>query len=149
MRQTISGLVAAFAVVAASAAPAMACGGLFGSYCSPCAGTSYVSPCAPVYAPPLVSGGCYSGCGWAYQRLAEPTAQYYYVNQGPTYSGPGEFAPYPAYEESALPTWGYHHRYYGYRWHHHYHYVPRHYSMRYGYGPHYRHWGHPVLRRDY
>ena len=29
MRQTISGLVAAIAVVAASAAPAMACGGLF------------------------------------------------------------------------------------------------------------------------
>jgi hypothetical protein len=45
MRQTISGLVAAIAVVTASAVPAMACGGgLFGS-CSPC-GQAYVSPCA-------------------------------------------------------------------------------------------------------
>ena len=43
MRQTISGLVAAIAVMAASAAPAMACGGLFDGGCSPC---GYVSPCA-------------------------------------------------------------------------------------------------------
>ena len=32
--------------------------------------------------------------------------QYYYVNQGPTYTGPGNFAPYPGYEEGALPGWG-------------------------------------------
>jgi hypothetical protein len=59
MRQTISGLVAAIAVVTASAVPAMACGGggLFGS-CSPCGtgyvspcGTGYVSPCAQTYVP--------------------------------------------------------------------------------------------------
>ena len=25
--------------------------------------------------------------------------QYYYVNQGPTYTGPGNFAPYPIYQE--------------------------------------------------
>ena len=93
MRQTISGLVAAFAVVTASAAPAMACG-WFG--CSP--SPVYVSP-APAYS----YSGCDFGCGgWAYERLPDPVHQYYYVNQGPTYSGPGNFAPYPTYQESAL-----------------------------------------------
>src|SRR6266850_5838539 len=74
MRQTISGLVAAFAVVTASAAPAMACG-WFG--CSP--SPVYVSP-APAYS----YSGCDFGCGgWAYERLPDPVHQYYYVNQGP------------------------------------------------------------------
>ncbi len=50
MRQTISGLVAAIAVVAASAAPASACG-LFEFTC----GQSYVA--APVYS------GCNCGGG--------------------------------------------------------------------------------------
>jgi hypothetical protein len=151
MRQIVSGLVAAVAVVIVSAAPALACGGgLFGS-CSPC-GQTY-SPCAaPVYvAPEPVVSTC--GCGGAYERLPDPvdeygTApavhQYYYANQGPTYSGPGNFAPYPTYREGG---WGYrHHRhYYGYTrhygytrphaWHHadHYGYGERH-SLRYG-GP--------------
>jgi hypothetical protein len=31
--------------------------------------------------------------------------QYYYVNQGPTYTGPGNFAPYPTYQESAVSGW--------------------------------------------
>ena len=46
MRQTISGMVAAVAVMmTAGTAPAMACGGgLFQSSCSPCA---YSAPCAP------------------------------------------------------------------------------------------------------
>jgi len=94
MRQTISGLVAAIAVVAASAAPAMACGGgLF----APCWG--YVA--APVYS------GCNFGCGgWAFERLPDPVQQYYYVNQGPTYSGPGNFAPYPVYREGSVSGWG-------------------------------------------
>ena len=47
MRQTISGLVAAIAVMTAGAAPAMACGGLFQGSCSPCG--QYVSPCAQTY----------------------------------------------------------------------------------------------------
>ena len=51
MRQTISGLVAAIAVVTASAAPAMACGGY--------------SPCAQTYVPAPVYSGCNSGCGLA------------------------------------------------------------------------------------
>src|ERR1700761_7325881 len=76
MRQTISGLVAAIAVVAASAAPAMACGG------------GLFVPCQ-AYVPAPVYWGCNSGCGgWAYERLPDPVQQYYYVNQGPTYTGP-------------------------------------------------------------
>src|SRR5882724_12853701 len=113
MRQTISGLVAAIAVVIASAAPAMACGGLFGS-CSPCGG--YVSPCAQAYVPAPVYSECNSGCGgWAHERLPDPVQQYYYVNQGPAYSGPGNFAPYPTYQESAVSGWdAYRHRPYHY-----------------------------------
>lgn len=88
MRQMISGLVAAAAVMFVGAAPAMACG------FNPC------QPVAPVYS------GCNTGCGGygygAYERLAEPTSQYYYVNQGPTYTGPGAFAPYPTYREDAV-----------------------------------------------
>jgi hypothetical protein len=164
MRQTILGLVAAAAVMTAGAAPALACG--FTS-CSPCA-QQYASPCAQTYAPPVVSMGCNScGGGWgydAYERLAEPTTQYYgeryaeparqyyYVNQGPSYSGPGMFAPYPTYQENAVSGWGgyehapYHYGYhggYGYR-HHGYGY---HHAYRYGF--HHRYgYGYP-LRRYY
>src|SRR5262245_30277961 len=99
MRQTISALVAAIAVM--SAAPAMACGGLFGTGCSPCA-QSYVGACAsPVYAAPVAAySGCNTGCGgwWASERLPDPEQQYYYVNQGPAYSGPGNWAPYRTYQ---------------------------------------------------
>ena len=129
MRQLIFGLIAAAAVVAAGATPASACG--WGGCCgwiSPCAQGEYV-PTTTYYVPTTAYIGC-GGCGWGYQHLAEPTTQYYYVNQGPTYSGPGAFAPLPAYEENAIPY--YRHRYYGgagYRWHHHYyHYAHRHYG---------------------
>ena len=148
MRQTISGLFAAFAVLFAGAAPAMACG------YSTCAPTYY----APVYAAPVYAAPTYGcgncGTGWAYQQLADPQTQYYYVNQGPTYTGPGAYAPYPTYHETAVTGWagyerapsyggyetpayyGYHHGYaphryaYGYRpysWHHHYHVLRRYY----------------------
>src|SRR5882724_7617205 len=104
MRHLISGLVAAVAVTAA--APAMACG------FTPCA--------APVYAASVYS---YSGCnpcgGWAHERLPDPEvqyaapqhygSQYYYVNQGPTYTGPGDWAPRPTYREGAV--YGYRHHY--------------------------------------
>jgi hypothetical protein len=102
MRQMISGLVAAIAVVAASAAPASACGGLLGAYASPCA-TGY-------------DHSAYGGAGYGvagYERLAEPSPQYFYANQGPTFSGPGQFAPVPTYQESAVSGWGaYNHNYY-------------------------------------
>jgi hypothetical protein len=91
MRQTISGLVAAIAVVTASAAPALACGGgLFTGACAPC-GPAYVSP-----------GAQGSGGG--------------YADQGPSFSGPGMFAPAPTYQESAVSGWGAyrHNTYYGY-----------------------------------
>lgn len=147
MRQMISGLVAAAAVMFMGAAPAMACG---------------FNPCQPV-AP--VFSGCNTGCGgygygagygYGYERLAEPTTQYYYVNQGPTYTGPGAFAPHPTYQEDAVVApanygyghgYGYSHGYghgYGYGaaaveapaaypYYHRPHYRPYHY----GYGPRY------------
>jgi hypothetical protein len=118
MRQSISGLAAAIAVMSVSAAPAMACGGLF---------PGYGGPCAESYVPTQVYTGCYSGCGgWTYERLPDPVQQYhsvypvqqyYYVNQGPTYTGPGAFAPYPTYQESAVSGWDAYRRrpyYYGY-----------------------------------
>ena len=155
MRQTIKGLLAAFAVMTAGAAPAMACG---------------YNPCgyaAPVYSVPTYSYSYSSGCGtcgnagyaaggWGDEALAEPTTQYYYVNQGPTYSGPGAFAPEPAYQEEAIPSYGYgyRHHYRPYYHHHHYGYAPRHYG--YGYHHAYRHWGnegyyggHRLVRRYY
>ena len=159
MRQTISGLVAALAVVAASAVPAMACGGLGG--CLPC-GQAYVSPCVPqVYVAPVqpIYSGCYS-CGWGYERLADPVEQYhvttpppqyYYADQGPTYTGPGNFAPYPVYRENGVSQ----PPYYGYHAHHHYHAWHAHTGYRYGYGHHYHamHQGYGyrehVLRRYY
>jgi hypothetical protein len=113
MRQMIKGLVAAFAVMTAGAAtPAMACG--YGGCCG-----GLVSPCATTYAPAYTYG---SGCGtcgnrWAHERLAEPTTQYYYVNQGPTFSGPDMFAPEPTYQEDAMLAHGYHHHHH--HWRHH------------------------------
>lgn len=108
MRHLISGLVAAVAVMAT--APAMACG---------------YTGCAPVvYAAPVVaytSSGCNpcGGVGYGYERLADPVEQYYYVNQGPTYSGPGAWAPAPVYREATVsgyaPYYGYRRAHYGYR----------------------------------
>jgi hypothetical protein len=115
MRQTISGLVAAVALVTASAVPATACG-LFDGSCSPC-GQVYFEPCAwaqAYVAPAPVYSGCYTGCGgWVHERLPDPVQQYYYVNQGPTYTGPGNFAPYPVYREGTYR----HPHYYGHRAH--------------------------------
>ncbi len=151
MRQMISGLVAAVAVMAA--APAMACG------FNPCGQPVYVAP-APAYS--------YSGCnpcgGWAHERLADPEQQYYYVNQGPTYSGPGAWAPARVYQEDTAS--GYHYGYRAHRayrpyyhaprvsyYHHrqmgyHHGYAPRHaYAPRYEAAPY--HYGHRVLRRYY
>jgi hypothetical protein len=43
------------------------------------------------------------------------------VEQGPTYSGPGDFAPRRVYREEGIYGWGYHHRWRHHYWHHHYH----------------------------
>ena len=155
MRQMIKGLLAALAVTTAGVAPAAACGWGGG-----CCNTGYFSPCATAYVPTYSYS--YNSCGtcgtnWGYERLAEPTTQYYYVNQGPTYSGPGAFAPQPAYEEEALPTWGYRHHYgyrhhgYGYGWHHRWHgygYAPRHYGW-HRWGGEGSYYGHRMVRRYY
>jgi hypothetical protein len=113
MRKMISGLVAAVAAIAAGVAPAKAC-----DTCSPC---GYVSTCGQAYVQPYA----------AYERLPDPALQYhsapiappqyYYVQQTPTYTGPGNFAPYRYYQEQGVTGWGYrhHHRHYGY--HHHWH----------------------------
>ena len=141
MRQMISGLVAAAAVMFAATAPAAACG------FNPC------QPVAPVYS------GCNTGCGGygygagygAYERLAEPTTQYYYVNQGPTYTGPGAFAPYPTYREDAVvapANYGY-----GYRAavapYHRPHYRPYRYGYAHRHAPMPYYGGHRALRRYY
>jgi hypothetical protein len=118
MRHLIKGLMAAVAVMA-SAPAAMACG------YSSCGG-------------PVVSYGVvgYSGCsgcgGWAVERLPDPQQQYYWVNQGPTYTGPGNIAPAPVYREGTISGYG-----------HGYHRPYRHYH-RHGY-----HHGRKVLSRYY
>jgi hypothetical protein len=123
MRKTISGLVAAFAVVAAGISPALACD--YGcAPCNPCGG--YVQP--------------YAG----YERLPNPEVQYhhpvappqyYYVEQGPTYTGPGDFAPRRVYREEGIYGSGYHHHHYGYHAYRHY---PWHHHHWHSYGYHYR-----------
>lgn len=170
MRQMFSGLAAAVAVVGLSAAPAMACGGgggLFSSPCSPC--QTYVSPCGQSYSGGYGYGG-YSGYSH-YQRLADPSPQYYWVNQGPVYDGPGQFAPRPYYQERTVVGWPRHYGYTGgpyanpinhypyggvawrgpaihsYRWHH--RVRPAH--LRYGYRPYssYRYAARPSVRYGY
>jgi hypothetical protein len=156
MRQHLIGLAAALAVAGVSA-PAMAgCGG-----CAPPV-FSYSSCAQPVAVNPCGGYGYGNGGGWAVATLAAPAQyyavqpQYYYVNQGPTYTGPGMYAPAVSYQQRAVSGWsGYGVGYYGYNGgpyanpsHHYYHgmpaaTVPTVYSyrrawrapVRYGYGP--------------
>ena len=132
MRQTISGLTVLMAVMFAGAAPASAwCGGEF-------------APCANTYT--QAYAGC--GCGAAYERLPDPQAQYhrlvaqpqyYYVDQGPTYSGPGYFAPRRVYREEGLSDWrAYHHRLHHFGHYHAYGHYPWHHHHWHQYGYHYR-----------
>jgi len=122
MRHLIKGLIAAVAVMAS--APAMACG---------------YSACAQplVYAAPVAAYGCNS-CGWVRERLPDPEQQYYYVNQGPTYTGPGNLAPRRVYREGAISGYGYGYNR-PYRAHRYYH---RHHAARY-------YNGQRVMRRYY
>ena len=55
------------------------------------------------------------GCGWGFERLVDPATQYrsrdpapryYYVNQGPIFTGPGAFAPHQFYQEGVFVTSG-------------------------------------------
>lgn len=102
MRQTIAGLIAGAALAAtmSAAAPAQAC--------------AVVDPCARGYG---YYGYDYGDQGYGVrERLPDPMVQYYYVNRGPTYTGPGNFAPVPTYQERAVTGWqGYSRPYrYGY-----------------------------------
>jgi hypothetical protein len=121
MRTLISGLVAAAAVMTVSAAPASACGGLgLFSSCSPCGGAVLTGSCggygggygyggySTAYSANVAGygygGGC-GGCG-SVEQLPELSPQYYHVNQGPAYTGPGNYAPMPTYRENAQYGWG-------------------------------------------
>jgi hypothetical protein len=134
MRQMISGLLAAVALTVAGAAPAMACG---------------YAPCGQPYA-----YDPYGYVGWGFERLPDPelqyhsaerAPQYYYVNQGPTFTGPAAFAPLPTYPVGGWNVYSQYPRYVGpraaYRWHRHYHFRPR---QEYSY-----YHGRPILRRYY
>jgi hypothetical protein len=133
MRHLIKGLIAAVAVMAA--VPAMACG-----YTACVQPQVYVAPVAYGY------GGCNPCGGWVRERLPDPEQQYYYVNQGPTYSGPGNYAPYPVYREGSISGYGYgYNRPYRYRSQRYYRPRVGYYN---GYAPRYYH-GQRVLRRYY
>jgi len=109
MRFKILGLAAMVGAMV-SAAPAMACytgcnGGLFVSGAG--YGCGYVT----------------SGCGVAFREhlpsldgVSYGGPQYYYVNQGPTYTGPGNVAPVPTYQERSVSGWAAYSQpyYYGY-----------------------------------
>jgi hypothetical protein len=104
MRQMIVGLAVAAAL---SATPASACGysgcsapswnynysGFYGNYSAPCA------------------TACGGYANWGFGHLSYPAqpytalSQYYWVNQGPTYTGPGLLAPVPTYQERAVSDW--------------------------------------------
>jgi len=129
MRHLITGLVAAVAVMAA--APAMACG--YNACWQP---SVYVAPVAYGFAG---CGGC-GGWGWGVrERLPDPEQQYYYVNQGPTYTGPGNWAPRRVYREGTISGYGYGYNRPYHRAHRYYH---RHHTARY-------YNGQRVLRRYY
>jgi hypothetical protein len=133
MRHLIKGFIAAVAVMAA--APAMACG--YNACWQPPVYVAPVAPVAPVAYGFAGCGGC-GGWGWGVrERLPDPEQQYYYVNQGPTYTGPGNWAPRRVYREGSISGYGYGYNrpHYGYRVH------------RYGHAG--RYYGQRVLRRYY
>lgn len=191
MRQKIAGVIAGLVLAATlSAAPAQACtaldpcGGGYGYYGNG-SGCGTGLGCGNGFGYGNGNGFGYSnGYGYDYsvgERLPDPTEgfsyqspQYYYVNQGPTYTGPGNYAPYPVYQERAVRGWqayrqpyyyGYnggpyanasHHYYdgaraggpaiYSYRWGRRY---QAHYRSRPHRGPKYYYTGRPGVRYGY
>lgn len=104
MRHTIAGLIAGAALAATVAtAPAQAC--------------QVTDPCGQGFYSPYGYGYGYGVQYGVRERLPDPAGpQYYWVNQGPTYTGPGNFAPVPTYQERAVTGWQSYRRpyYYGY-----------------------------------
>lgn len=112
MRFKLLGLATVLAATVSSA-PAMACyyGGCDGVYALN--GIDYNSR--------VYLGGCaYAyGCAITYrERLPDLDGgpQYYFVNHGPTYTGPGMIAPAPTYQERSVSGWAAYSQpyYYGY-----------------------------------
>jgi hypothetical protein len=95
MRHAFFGMAAAALATAVSAAPAAACPWGFAWQTA-----AIATPCG--YAGGY-GGGYAAAAVTAYEHLPEP--QYYYVNQGPTYTGPGQFAPVPTYQQAAVSGW--------------------------------------------
>jgi hypothetical protein len=120
MRQMIAGLIAAVAfAMTMAAAPAQAC-----AVVDPCGNYGYRG---------------YAGYGYGVrERLPNP--QYYWVNQGPTYTGPGNYAPYPTYQERTVIRSRYYGRPYRYGYRH---------ASRYGYRHAYHHRGHHHAHRHH
>lgn len=110
MRHKMAGTVAGLAMIAATmgASPAMAC----------------YRGCGQGFSFDTDYGYGVAYYGRAYrEHLSDPSGprsfvgpQYYYVNQGPYYTGPGAVAPAPAYQERAVNGWysAYQPYYYGY-----------------------------------
>jgi hypothetical protein len=102
MRSKLLGLATVLAATA-TAAPAIAC------YYDGCGG--YYALNGIDYSSRVYLGGCgyaYYGCGITYrERLPDLDGgpQYYFVNHGPTYTGPGNIAPTPAYQERLVSGW--------------------------------------------
>jgi hypothetical protein len=88
----------AVAAIVVSATQAMACGG----YGCPVDHTGYGTygylGVAPYQTLP-VRTGLYG------PPLRPESGRYFHVQQGPTFSGPGNFAPYPTYQEIAVRGW--------------------------------------------
>jgi hypothetical protein len=125
MRHTITKLVAGTALaVTLGAATASACevfnpcgGGLFQSgynynygYRAGYGYNGYAGCGVVTGGCGVVATGCgvaAAGCGgYVAERLPDPTGpQYYYVNQGPLYTGPGDVAPAPTYQERTVTGW--------------------------------------------
>jgi hypothetical protein len=113
MRQTVIGLSVAIAALGI-AGEALACGY---DGCAPLGYSSYnynysgfggySEPACGIGAPCTVAV-----TRWHYGHLPNPEPyyygtwpRYYYVNQGPTYTGPGLLAPVPTYQERAVSGW--------------------------------------------
>jgi hypothetical protein len=113
MRQTISGWVAG---TVACAALAVAMGA------APVAACEVVNPCAQGFGVGFGAGVAYGEQheGYVRERLPDPQGpqQHYYVNHGPTYTGPGDLAPEPTYDERPIVRpQSYYHRYYHQSYH--------------------------------
>lgn len=110
MRQTMMGWAVALAVTM-SAAPALACG--YTSCETPSYSYNYNYSGYQGYSEPACGYGApCAATPWHYGHLPDNAPyyngawpRYYYVNQGPTFTGPGSFAPVPTYQERAVSGW--------------------------------------------